>query len=178
MFSIRPERPGDHTRIFAVHEAAFTRPNEARLVGALREAVFPQLSLVAEQPAGAEEDDGPTIVGHVFLSPVNLDPPAVGLRLGGLAPVAVAPAYQGRGIGSALVREALRRSLDVPWDAVFLVGDPGYYFRFGFVPARPRGFTYGDPVTDEVLQVRELRPRALAGYRGRVVFHPAFADCE
>jgi putative acetyltransferase len=64
------------------------------------------------------------------------------------------------------------------WQAVFLVGNPLYYARFGFAPAGPRGFSYGDPAFEPAFQVLDLEPHALAGCAGRVRFHPAFAEAE
>jgi len=160
--------PSDHPRVFAVHEAAFGRPNEATLVDALRASAHPQISLVADV-------DG-EVVGHVFFSPVSIQPAAHTPPLAGLAPVAVHPTYQGRGIGAALIRAGLQRCSQYDWRAVFLVGNPAYYSRFGFVLAAPLNLTYGDPAFDRALQVVELTRGALDGCRGRVCFHPAFAE--
>ena len=58
-----------------------------------------------------------------------------------LAPVSVSPGRHGTGIGSALIREALRRAEDDHWLAVFVLGDPKYYRRFGFSIAAASGFS-------------------------------------
>lgn len=169
MIAVRAEREADHPRVFEIHRAAFGQPDEAELVETLRRAAEPRLSLVAEE-AGR-------VIGHVFFSPVGVEPPGPGREAPpacGLAPVAVDPAHQHRGTGSRLIREGLRRCREQGWRAVFVVGDPAYYGRFGFALAGPRGFTYGDPHFDPVLQVLELEPGALAGCRGRVRFHAAF----
>jgi putative acetyltransferase len=162
---IRPERTSDHERVFAIQAAAFGRPNEARLVSALRGSVHPSLSLVAEL-------DG-RLAGHVFFSPLSIEggsPP-----VGGLAPVGVDPELQRRGVGSALIREGLRRSVEVGWRAIFLLGNPAYYARFGFVLAAPLGFHYRDAGFDAAFQVIELEPGALRSSRGLVHFPEAFA---
>ena len=98
--------------------AAFGGTDEARLVNMLRCDGHLALSLVAEA-AG-------TIIGHVALSPIVADIPALAL-----APVAVHPALQGRGIGSALIRAAQAKFDD---HAIIVMGDPKYYSRFGFAP--------------------------------------------
>ncbi len=165
---VRAERESDRGRVYEVQLAAFGCRDEAELVEALRERARPQLSLVAEE-AGR-------VVGHVFFSPVEIDPPGRPVGLAGLAPLGVEPARQGRGIGSALVRAGLERCPGLGWQAVFLLGDPAYYGRFGFVAAAPLGFTYGDPGVDPALQVIELRAGALAGRSGRVCYHAAFAE--
>jgi putative acetyltransferase len=167
---IRPEAAGDRAAIHAVEAAAFGERSEADLVDALREAAHPYLSLVAA--IGAE------IVGHVFFSPVEIEFPADAPAAAGLGPIGVDPAHQGRGIGSALVRAGLERCRLHGWRVVFLVGNPAYYSRFGFELGRPRGFSYGNPVLDPALQVVELAPGVLEGCRGRVAFHPAFAEAE
>jgi len=167
-WTIRAEAPADREGVFAVEAAAFAQPDEARLVEALRVAAQPQLSLVALL---AEE-----VVGHVFFSPVEIESrPTPAAALG---PIAVAPAHQGKGVGSALVRAGLARCAGLGWRAVFLVGDPAYYARFGFVPAVPRGFHYGDAHFDPALQLIEIEPGALADSSGHVRFHPAFAAAE
>jgi putative acetyltransferase len=167
---VRSERPFDHERVFAIHEAAFDRPNEARLVSRLRAAASPQLSLVAELNG--------RVVGHVFFSPVSLEAESGGPGLAGLAPVGVDPEYQGRGVGSALVRAGLERCPDLGWEAVVLVGAPAYYSRFGFVLGAPLGLHYESEAHDPVFQVLELRPGALHGSRGLVRFHDVFAETD
>lgn len=98
---------------------------------------------VVGQDAGddAGEDVGPDanrvagrIVGHVAFSPVGIVAPDVPPVAGwyGLGPLAVLPAMQGRGIGGALVRHGLARLRTRGAAGVVLVGDPGYYGRFGF----------------------------------------------
>ncbi len=77
MTEIRPERPSDHDRVCAIYEAAFGRPNEARLVTSLRRSARPRISLVAEIDS--------EVVGHVFFSPVTIAPPAAELAVAGFA---------------------------------------------------------------------------------------------
>ena len=116
------------------------------------------------------------LVGHVFLSPVTVvgEPPEN--PCGGLAPIGVSPAAQGRGVGSALMREALSRCSAVGWSSVFLLGDPRYYSRFGFVLAAPRGFRYENESFDSAFQVVELADGALSRASGWVRYHKAFSD--
>jgi putative acetyltransferase len=51
-----------------------------------------------------------------------------------LGPLAVEPAWQRRGIGSTIVRNGLRRLKDDGVSQVFVLGDPAYYGRLGFLP--------------------------------------------
>jgi putative acetyltransferase len=132
------------------------------LVARLRSSVKPQLSLVAEL-------DGRS-VGHIFFSPVTLDRAPSCFSAAGLAPLGVTPAFQRQGIGSSLVRVGLQHGPTLGWDAIFVVGDPTYYSRFGFVPAVPLGLRYESPA------VLELSPGVLAGCWGAVHYHQAFSQ--
>jgi putative acetyltransferase len=58
-----------------------------------------------------------------------------------LSPLSVRPDRQRSGIGAALVAAALARGESLGSPAVFLEGDPAYYARLGFLPAREHGFT-------------------------------------
>ncbi len=165
---IRPETQADEARVSAVQEAAFGRRAEAELVARLRSSVQPQLSLVAELEG--------ELVGHVFFSPVALGAAAHGApAAAALAPIGVLPGHQGRGIGSALVRSGLVECARLGFRAVFLVGDPRYYGRFGFELAAARDLHYASADFDRVFQVCELERGALAGWRGFVEFPEAFA---
>lgn len=125
---IRDEKPGDADAVYAVVSGAFGQPAEAQLVRDLHAAGDAVIALVAEHEG--------CIVGHVLLSRMTASFPALAL-----APVSVAPAKQGTGVGSALVREALRRSAEGPWRAIFVLGDLHYYARFGFTTATASGFS-------------------------------------
>lgn len=164
---IRPESEADRRDIRLVNEAAFGRPAEANLVEALRARSAVVASLVAES-------DG-TIVGHILFSPVS-PPEGSHVQLAGLGPMAVLPADQRKGIGSALVREGLRRCKEAGCGAVVVLGHPEYYPRFGFVPAALRGLRSEYDVPDDVFMVAELMAGALEGASGLVRYDEAFAE--
>ena len=167
--AIRPECSGECERVFAIHERAFGRPGEARLVDALRGRTQPQISLVAEI-------EGAGVVGHVFFSPVQvIDGPEHRSALA-LGPVAVDPARQGLGVGSELCRRGLDACLALDEPVVFVLGHARYYPRFGFEAARPRGFFYKSAEFDSAFFVAELVPGALAGYAGEVVYPLEFDE--
>src|SRR5690606_16435046 len=138
---------------------------EADLVDQLRHEAEPCVSLVAEE-------DG-AVVGHVMFSPVTVDghPDA---KVMGLAPLAVHYDYQGRGIGSALVRAGLERCRALGALGVVAVGHPDYYPRFGFGPASRFGLRCEYDVPDDAFLALELVPGALAGKAGTVRYHAAF----
>ena len=118
---IRAEEQLDRAGVRAVNVAAFETALEANLVDALRDQAEPIVSLVAE-------DDG-VIVGHIMFSPVSLSGhPA--LHIMGLAPMAVSPARQRKGIGSALVRAGLERCRRLGIGAVVVLGHPAYLPTF------------------------------------------------
>lgn len=166
--TIRPETEPDHRSVDILHEAAFGRPDESRLVQRLRSAVRPRLSLVA-----TEAD---RVVGHVFFSPVRIEGVKEAPSCAGLAPVSVAPEAQGRGIGGALIRAGLAACPALGWEAVFLLGDPLYYARFGFELSAPIGLQYESEAFDSAFQVLETIRGSLDGCRGWVRFHEAFDE--
>ena len=125
---IREEQPADIPDIRRVVVAAFPKPLEAKAVDRLRDDGDSVISLVA-----VETDE---IVGHVILS--RMSAPFKALALG---PVAVVPCRQGSGIGSQLINEGLTRATNDDWQAVFVLGRPAYYRRFGFDLAQASGFT-------------------------------------
>ena len=71
-----------------------------------------------------------------------------------LAPLCVRLEDRGRGLGGALIREAAQRA--VGYNAIFLIGDPAYYGRYGFQNAVEHGFQNASGVPDCYLQVLEL----------------------
>jgi len=127
IFEIRPEKPSDVTDIFDLTQRAFapmqfSDGSEPACVNALRLDGDLALSLVAVV-AGA-------IVGHVAFSPATVQ----GTKNGwfGLGPVSVDPDFQGQGIGSALIEQGLAELRQRGASGCLLIGDPGFYCRFGF----------------------------------------------
>lgn len=124
---VREESPSDVAAIHAVTAAAFRNAPHANhterfIVDALRNSGVLSVSLVAEQ-AGV-------IVGHVAVSPVTVSDGSPAWY--GLGPVSVIPELQGQGIGSLLMKEALRRLREKGAAGCVVLGDPAYYSRFGF----------------------------------------------
>jgi putative acetyltransferase len=130
MVKIRPELPSDASAVHSVHEAAFPTAAEAKLVEKLRKNGKASVSLVAE-------DEG-RIVGHILFSPVTFDPPLDVVALG-LAPMAVLPGHEKHGVGRRLVQNGLAESHSNGACMVVVLGDPGYYGRFGFERASRHG---------------------------------------
>ena len=167
MLTIRPENSADHAGVRRVVELAFGRSSEADLVDALRQVADPQVSLVA-----AQDDD---IVGHIFFSPVSIESPEGSFTAMGLAPLAVRPDFQNKGIGSKLAIAGLKECRRIGHEVVVVLGHARYYPRFGFVPASLKGIRSEYDVPDDVFMVAELTPGALGGRCGIVKYHPAFS---
>lgn len=160
---IRDETPDDIAAIRAVVSAAFPGPAEASLVDRLREDGDLTYSIVAAE--GAE------VVGHVAYSPMTAP-----FRALGLGPIAVRPDRQGTGVGRLLLESSLRRAADDGWLAVFLLGDPAFYEKFGFSVAMAAGFT--TPYAGPHWMVRPLGSDRLPVLTGVVDYAPAFAALE
>jgi putative acetyltransferase len=168
MVAILHERPEDANAIRFVLEEAFGQSIEADLVDALRRRGALTLSLVA-----LREDE---VVGHIVFSPVTIESPESRFDAIGLGPMAVLPPYQGKGIGSQLVRIGLEQCRQAGHEIVVVLGHPDFYGRFGFVPTRHRGLHCEFDVPDGVFMVMELRQGALAGRGGLVKYQPEFTS--
>ncbi len=162
---IRPEEPADGTAIRALLESAFGQKAEADLVERLRRDGEVVLALTAE-------DDPP--VGHIVFSRLTL-PESPSVRACALAPLAVSPSHQRQGIGSALVREGLRRLAESGTDLVVVLGEPAYYGRFGFTPAMTDKLA--TPYDGPYLQALALSARGKDAH-GPVLYARAFAELD
>ncbi|HLG86273.1 MAG TPA: N-acetyltransferase [Alphaproteobacteria bacterium] len=159
---IRAECRADHDAIRAAHRSAFDGDAEVRLVDALRQTGVAVISLVAERDN--------RVVGHVLFS--ALEAP---IRALALAPVGVVPACRNSGIGSALIREGLKRATEGGWEAVFVLGAPAYYVRFGFSVDAAKN--YACPYAGEHFMMRTLGDSMVAR-EGQLVYPPPFADLD
>ena len=162
--SIRPEQPGDHAAIRTLDLAAFAPSTfEAEIVDALRQANdhVPGLCLVDDE-----------LRGHVTISHAHVDThPALAL-----GPIAVDPAHQNRGIGTALVQEAIERASRTEYPLIALIGHPTYYPRFGFRPAAATfGITTHYDAPPEAWMALAL-PAYAPHIRGAFRYAPAFGD--
>ncbi|HVM07889.1 MAG TPA: N-acetyltransferase [Acidimicrobiales bacterium] len=150
--AIREARVDDRNAILELVRAAFS--TEGRdgqdevdiVVGTWNRAASP-----AGMDLVAIEDDA--VVGHVLASVGEAD----GRPVLGIAPLAVAPAHQGAGVGSALMRELIARADAAGEPMLVLLGNPAYYGRFGFEPASAHGLVYPPVGPDSpYFQVRRL----------------------
>jgi putative acetyltransferase len=160
---IRNETAADVPAIEAVTTAAFlnaphTDHTEQFIVNALRNAGKLAISLVADAEG--------LVIGHVAVSPVTVSDGAAGWF--GLGPISVLPAHQGRGVGSRLMREALRSLRELGAAGCVLVGEPRYYSRFGFQADPNLVFPDVLPEYFQAISFGTSRPH------GGVSYHEAF----
>lgn len=123
-----------------------------------------RMSLVAEV-AGR-------IVGHILFSDLPIDTDGSTVPAFALAPIAVLPEFQRKGIGTALIREGLTICRDAGHRIVIVLGHPDFYPRFGFSAklAEPLASPFGGR---ESWMALELVPGALAGLTGWVRYPPS-----
>lgn len=153
LVTLRDAERADAAAIAAVHRAAFPTGAEAQLVAALDKGGHSMISVVAEH-AGR-------VVGHVLLSEMtHAEQPGARGALG-LGPIAVEPAMQGRGIGTALVREAIRQAKSARVGVIFVLGDARWYARLGFEPASVHGWASAYRDAGDAFAALPLRADAL-----------------
>jgi putative acetyltransferase len=162
-YVIRPERADDTVAISALVALAFNGARhsdgtESAIVERLRDAGVLAVSLVGEE--------GGDILGHVAFSPVTVSDGAQGWF--GLGPVAVTPGRQAEGIGAALIEAGLRRLLHDGAAGCVVLGDPGYYQRFGFAHDARLAYPGPPPQYFQCLAFEGPLPE------GTVRYHPAF----
>jgi putative acetyltransferase len=155
---IRDQTEADRQAVYDVVAAAFNQTLEAELVEALGDAGDAALSLVAEHDR--------RIIGHIALSKMEAPFPALAL-----APLSVRPGKQRMGVGSWLVQEALSRAQASEWAAIFVLGSPNYYQRFGFSVEAAKGFL--SPYAGDHFMV--LRLAQALPTTGELRHAPAFA---
>ncbi len=157
---IRAATLADHAAIREVLLAAFPGPDEAELVERLRADGDAAIELVAEL-------DG-RVVGHILFSPVQAP-----FRALALAPVAVAPDEQRRGVGAALIEAGHALAREQGWKAIFVLGEPAYYRRFGYDAALAAGFS--SPYAGDYFMALALQG-PLPATQGEVIHARAFAS--
>jgi putative acetyltransferase len=168
MTKIRVEEARDVSQVRAVNELAFGQPAEADVVDKLRGVCDDYLALVAD-------DDG--IVGQIVFTPAVVEQPGHSVVGMGLAPLAVLPDRQRRGIGSALVRRGLEilRERDCPF--VIVLGHPDYYPRLGFERTSAHGLTcQWEGIPDEAFRVLILDADAMKRVSGVAAYRDEFND--
>lgn len=164
---IRRENPEDSQELLAIHsvnEAAFGSQDEADLVDRLRAEGVVLASLVAEMQE--------RIVGHILFTRMSIETASGSVPATALAPMAVLPQHQRRGIGGQLIRHGLNLMHEQGERIVIVVGHPDYYPRFGF--STKKAIFLEGPFPKDAFMAMELDPGALEGVHGRVKYPAAF----
>jgi putative acetyltransferase len=162
--TIRLETDSDRAAIHAVNTAAFGRPDEADLVDSLRAEGAVLASIVAEVEGRAA---GHVLFSRMFIETADGRVPAVAL-----APVAVLPEHQRRGIGAGMIRHGLELLRGRGERIVIVLGWPEYYPRFGFSVESAAALE--SPFSREAYMALELGTGALDGVHGKVKYAAAF----
>ena len=162
---IRRAEDADLEDVLSVESAAFDTDEEANLVRALLTdaSAQPVVSLLAFEDNRA--------VGHILFTRARLEP-ASPLAVALLAPLAVVPAFQRRGIGGRLIEQGVQALSAAGTDLVFVLGYPDYYSRHGFTPAGVQGFSAPYPLLPgqaDAWMMRALRPGVESTRRAMVV---------
>jgi putative acetyltransferase len=166
MPEIRAELPSDADGIRTLNRQAFESDAEAKLVDLLRERGLNIVSLVAVE-------DG-QVVGQALFTEVSVTPAALYKGVG-LAPLAVLPDFQNRGIGTELGHKGLALCSDLGYDFAVVLGHPDYYPRFGFKKASD--FSIGnDYEVDDPFMALEFKPGVLGSFKGVAHYAPEFAE--
>ena len=169
---IRQEKPEDYTLVYQVNEKAFGQDSEAKLVEALRknkEVFVPELSLIAlykEQ-----------VIGHILFTKINILKTDNQFQESlALAPMAVLPQMQLKGIGSSLIKEGLKKARDLGFTSVIVLGHPDYYPKFGFIPASDYNIKTTFEVPENAFMAIELTKGALKENAGTVCYPKEFEN--
>jgi putative acetyltransferase len=161
---VREEQAADAAQIRNVNEAGFEGSDEADLVDKLQKEGVVLLSLVAELDN--------QIIGHILFSRMTVETERGPVAAVSLAPMAVLPDHQGRGVGGQLVRRGIAALRERGERIVIVLGHKEYYPRFGFTAEKARDLD--SPFPPESFMALELVEGALTGVRGTVRYPSAF----
>jgi len=169
MIKIREEKVEDHEAVREINDNAFGQPEEGRIVDKIRVACEDIISLVAV--------DDEKVVGHIFFSLAEINNKGKTIKGIGLAPMAVHPAYQNKGVGSLLVNEGIKRVKESGCPFIIVLGHEKYYPRFGFEKASNYGIKpQWDGVPDEAFMIMILDHEAMAGVSGIAKYRKEFDE--
>lgn len=162
-FRIVHETPADSSAREALLDRVMGEGRKRKSSEKLRRKRVPAygLALVARDDHGA-------MIGSVRLWHISAGKKAGGEAVPALllGPLAVEDAYAGRGVGSALMRQAIRNAQALGHKAILLVGDPEYYGRFGFIDRNMSGLAMPGPVERHRFLALELEENYLDGASG------------
>jgi predicted N-acetyltransferase YhbS len=168
-YTNKKEEVNGRIQIYEVNKLAFQQENEGKLIEKIRksENFVPELSIVAEVDN--------RIVGHILFSKIiiigNSDYESLAL-----APMAVIPEFQRRGIGSELIKIGMEKAKELGFDSIIVIGHKEYYPKFGFQRASRWDIKCPFEVPDDVFMAIELTEKALEGKAGTVKYPDEFNE--
>jgi len=172
---LRQEKSADYPQVFNLVEQAFATleisdHTEQFLVERLRtsNAFIPELSIVAEYKN--------KIIGHILLTKIKIQNKESEHTSLSLAPVAVLPEFQNKGIGGKLILHAHKAARKLGFKSVILVGHKNYYPRFGYKPTINYGIKLPFDAPEQNCLAIELVENGLKGVTGNVVFPKEFFE--
>jgi len=173
--TIRQENPGDYPAVAEMIKSAYKNVDysdhrEQFMVERLRSsgAFIPELSLVAEA--------GHKIVGHIMLTRIVIRNQQEAIVSLCLAPLSIAPEFQGQGVGTQLVTDAHRIAKELGYRSVTVLGHPKYYPRFGYEPMKKHGIQVPFDIREENCMIVSLTEYGLTDVRGKVEYPLEFMD--
>jgi len=169
--TIRQENKADYKKIYELNLLAFEEKEEAVLVDLLRkkDEFIPQLSLVALF--------NNEIVGHILFTKIKIiDDNKNEHESLALAPMAVLPKYQKKGIGGKLINEGFKIATKLNFKSVIVLGHEHYYPKFGFVPTTKWNIKSPFEVPTNVFMGIELVKNSLENVSGTVKYPKEFEE--
>ena len=168
---IRKETKNDFSDVYNLNEVAFEQDAESKLIGLLRERedFIPELSNVALIDNN--------IVGHILFTKIIIsDNNGNEFDSLALAPMAVIPEFQGRGVGGKLIKNGLNTARSLGYKSVIVLGHKDYYPKFGFEMASKWNIKAPFNVPDEVFMAIELVENSLENVSGIVKYPKEFEE--
>lgn len=155
MLVIRQENVNDYEQVYNVVESAFEKAehsdgNEQDLVVLLRKSnsFIPELSLVA-----VNENK---IIGYILFTKVKIGD---NIELA-LAPLAVLPEHQRKGIGTMLIKEGHKIAKQLNYNYSIVLGSNKYYSRLGYTSASKYNIKAPFEIEDECFMAIKLNENA------------------
>ena len=164
---IRQEKVSDYAAVYELVKTAFATASEKDgdeqdYVNELRksERYIPELALVAEENG--------VLIGHIMLTQTRIKTQEETFTQLLLSPLCVEFSRRNTGVGAKLVHESFRRAKAMGYSAVFVVGEPKYYARFGFRRASEFGIMNDGNIPEPYVMVCELTEKALDRKNGTI----------
>ena len=167
---VKAENTGYFDAIRGINNQAFGQPQEAQLIESLRklENYIPKLSLLALTADKA--------IGHILFFPIYIETENQKHQTLSLAPMAVLPEYQNKGVGGGLVRYGLAQAKTLGYDSALVLGHPNYYPKFGFEKAGKWKIKCPWEVPDEAWMAIELKTGSLDSKEGKALFPKEYEE--